>query len=278
MFNKIAIIGVGLIGGSMGLAAKRKKLAKEIVGVCRHRASLHQAKKIKAIDRGTLDYKDAVQNAELVVLAAPVQEIIRLSRKIGPYLAPDCIVTDVGSTKQKIVDQLDQALPMHCNFVGGHPLAGSEKRSVSFARADLFKDAVCFLTRTKKTNLAALSKLSKFWRGLGSRVKIISPQRHDQIVATVSHLPHLIAVELVNLVDKNIEFVASGFRDTTRIAASEAEIWTDIFLTNDRHILGVLDTYIKRLKLFRGLIAEQDKSKLNYEFKKAKSLRDALQE
>ena len=197
-FNRIAILGVGLIGGSIGLAAKKKKLAKEVIGVCRHRKSLRRAKQIKAIDRGSVDYKNAVKNADLVILAAPIGQIIRIGRKIAPYLKEGCLVTDVGSTKLKIVHALEKAYARRkIFFVGAHPLAGSEKRSSRFARPDLFCGALCILTRTAKTNSAALKKITIFWKMLGCRTKVLSAHRHDEITALVSHLPHLAAGQLV---------------------------------------------------------------------------------
>jgi prephenate dehydrogenase len=276
-FNKIAIIGVGLIGGSIGMAARKKGIAKEIVGVCRHQQSLRRARNAGAIDQGTLNYKMALQNADLVILATPVKQIIKLGTRSIPYLRPGCILTDVGSTKQEIVSQLEKGLPKNLYFVGAHPLAGSEKRGVGYARADLFNKAFCLLTKTDRTNPAALKKLTQFWQALGCRVKVLTPGQHDRIVATISHLPHLVAVELVNVADKGWEFAGTGFSDTTRIASSESEIWTDIFLTNIKYTLKALDAYLKRLQLIRRLIADKNQTKLDAEFKKAKTIRDALQ-
>ncbi|NQT00321.1 MAG: prephenate dehydrogenase/arogenate dehydrogenase family protein, partial [Candidatus Omnitrophica bacterium] len=157
-------------------------------------------------------------------------------------------------------------------------LAGSEKRGASNASANLFKNALCFLTKSNRTNLLALRKLARFWRELGCRIKVLTPNEHDRIVAAISHLPHLVAVELVNSAERNLDFAASGFCDTTRIASSESEIWTDIFLTNVRHTLQALDDYLRRLKSMRRLIAKKDRKRLNSEFKKARRLRNGLQD
>lgn len=276
-FNKIAIIGVGLIGGSIGLAVKKKKLAKEVVGVCRHQSSLNVAKKIKAIDRGTLNYKEAVGDADLTILAVPIGQITKIAKAIAPHLKKGCLVIDTGSTKEEIVAKLEKVLPKDVYFVGTHPLAGSEKRSVKYARANLFKGEVCILTKTKKTEPAALKKISSFWKELGCAVKVKSPQEHDEIVAFISHLPHLAAFELVKTAKGTLEFAASGFLDTTRIASSDAEIWKDIFLTNKKFINKAVDKYIKNLQSMKKLIANGDKNSLFSEFKSAKKLRDALQ-
>lgn len=276
-FGKIAIIGVGLIGGSIGLAVKDKRLAKEIVGVCRHKKSLRKAMGIGAIDKGTLDCKNAVANADLVILAVPVSQIIRIIKSSIPYLKDDCLITDVGSTKSEVVREIEKVLPKKFHFVGGHPLAGSEKRGVTEARADLFKGTICILTKTKKTKTSAVKKIASFWKKMGSGVTVLPAQKHDRIVAMVSHLPHLASTQLVKAAKGNLAYAASGFLDTTRIASSDAEIWTDIFLTNKRYIIQAIDRYIAQLKSIRDLIRREDRRKLSAEFRTIKRLRDALQ-
>ncbi len=277
LFNKIAIIGVGLIGGSIGLAARKKKIAAEVIGVCRHQASLSKARRIGAIDKGTLDYKAAVKGAELVILAAPVNQIISTGRGILSVVKRNCLITDVGSTKEEIVEAMERALPKDIYFVGAHPLAGSEKRSVASARLDLFERATCILTKTKKTNKAALKKISTFWKRMGCRIKVLTPQKHDQVVSLISHLPHLAATQLVKVAKDSLDFASSGFFDTTRIAFSDAEIWTDIFLTNKKFVTRAIDRYIRHLRSVRGLIRQGDKKRLAVEFAQIKALRDALQ-
>jgi len=277
-FNKIAIIGVGLIGGSIGLAVKRKNLAREIVGVCRHKQSLQKAARAGAIDEGSLDCKDAVSGADLVILATPVNQIIRLAKKIIPYLKRGCLVTDVGSTKLEIVRSIEKAYAREqFHFVGAHPLAGSEEKGVIKARADLFEGAICILTRTGRTDSSALKKVAAFWSKIGCRTKVLTARRHDKVVALISHLPHLAAAQLVKVAKGNLDFASSGFSDTTRIASSSAEIWVDIFLTNKKFITQAIDRYIKNLRLVKDLISRGDKARLSAEFKKIKTLRDALQ-
>ena len=276
-FHKITIIGVGLIGGSIGLAAKRKKLAHQIIGVCRHKASLRKALRIGAIDKGSLDYKTAVKDADLIILAAPVSQIIKIGQEIIPYLKPGSLITDVGSTKAEVVREIEKKLPERIYFVGAHPLAGSEKRGADQARADLFQGAICILTKGSKTKIAALNKMAGFWQSLGCRIKVLTPQRHDRIVALISHLPHLAAAQLVKTARGNLDFAASGFFDTTRIASSDGEIWSDIFVSNKRFITQAVDGYIQNLKLVRGLIRKGDRKTLAAEFRKIKALRDARQ-
>jgi prephenate dehydrogenase len=199
-----------------------------------------------------------------------------MAELISPYLQKGCLLTDVGSSKEEIVRSIERILPTHIYFVGAHPLAGSEESGVSQAREDLFRGATCILTRTKKTNLAALKKISAFWKKIGCQIKILTPQKHDKIVALTSHLPHLAATQLVKTAKGNLDFAASGFLDTTRIASSHAELWIDIFLTNKKYIIRAVNNYIKQLRLMRDLIAKEDTRRINAEFKKAKALRDAF--
>lgn len=276
-FNKIAILGVGLIGGSIGLAVKKKGLAREIIGVCRHKSSLKVAKQIGAIDKGTLNYEDAVSGADLVILAMPVSQIVKIAKLIIPHLKKGCLVTDVGSTKTEIVQTIERSSAHgRFDFVGAHPLAGSEKRGVTQARADIFKGAICILTKTKRTKPVALKEISSFWKSLGCSVKVMSPQEHDRIVAFISHLPHLAASQLVKTAKGALDFASTGFCDTTRIVASDTEIWTDIFLTNKKFLTEAVDNYIKNLQRIKKLIRKQDRKKLSTEFGELKTLRDGL--
>lgn len=276
MFNKITIIGVGLIGGSIGLAVKEKKLAGRVIGVCRHQQSLEKAKEKGLIDEGTLDCPAAVKDADLVILAAPVLQIIDTAKEIMPVLKKGCLITDAGSTKAEIVRQIEGILPQGVYFVGAHPVAGSEKRGADFARGGLFDHSLCILTRTAKTNRAALEQISRFWQRLGCRTIALSPREHDRHLAWISHLPHLVAAQLVKTAKDSLPFAAGGFADTTRIAASDPQVWMDIFFTNKRFIIQAVDKYIKNLKLVRQMIQEDERAKLSAELKKIKKLRDSL--
>ncbi|MFH1778066.1 MAG: prephenate dehydrogenase/arogenate dehydrogenase family protein [Candidatus Omnitrophota bacterium] len=255
----ITIIGVGLIGGAMGMILKKKKLAREIIGVTRHKHSLNNAKRLKAIDRGTLNVELAVKDADIVVLAMPVGKMFAMVKDIKAFLKPGCILTDVGSTKTEVVRDIEKILPKGVYFVGAHPLAGSEKSGVLSAHADLFKHNVCIITPTKQTNYRALTTIKQLWRNLGADVVSMNCQRHDKIVAEISHLPHILSVSLVNTVSqKFLRYAAGGFKDVSRLAGAEAVIWQDIFTTNRENVCIAINKYIKILTKINTLLKQEN--------------------
>ena len=276
LFNKVAIVGVGLIGGSVALAIKRKGLAKEVVGVFRRRSTLEKALRRKAIDKGFMDVRDGVKNADLIILATPVSSIVRIARKAMKYARKGAILTDVGSTKNWIVGQLDKASgDLAVNFVGSHPMAGSEHTSVEFARDSLLEEAPCIVTRTAKTNRAALAKIVNFWKGLGAKVKVMTPAQHDRSVALISHLPHIVAFSLAGAIpQKDMAYAAEGFKDTTRVASSDPYLWADIFLTNRKEAIKACRLFERSYKGIVRALAEDDYSGVIKALKKAKSKRD----
>ena len=273
LFNQVAIIGVGLIGGSLGLSIKKKRLADNVIGVSRHKKTLFLAKKSRAIDEGAQEIK-VIKDADLVIFATPVNTILKLAPLVAKIIKPGCIVTDVGSTKKEIVVKLDKIFKQ---FVGSHPLAGSEKRGILYAHADIFKDSLCLLTPSKKTNLAALAKIKKLWSRLGAKTVILSPENHDQVLSFTSHLPHILAFALLDIVPaRYLGFASSGLKDTTRIAASDSQLWTDIILTNAKNIIQAIDLFEGNLEKMKKAIRRQDRKLLFKIIKKAKSRREAL--
>lgn len=277
-FKKVAIIGVGLIGGSLGLAIKKKKLARSVVGIGRRRPSIQAALRCGAIDVGTKDLRSGVRDADLVIVATPVCTITKIVKKIVRDLKSGAILTDVGSTKSQIIEEIEIYLRDRISFVGSHPLAGSEKRGVNFANADLFRGSTVIMTKTRKTKSSSIKSLSQFWRSLGvARVVVKTPEEHDRIVAEISHLPHLMATALINSVsDKSLKFAAAGFKDATRIAASDPDIWRDICVTNRRQILKSLDRFERSLLRIKALIKNASREKLCREFAKSKRIREKL--
>lgn len=259
LFNKVAIIGTGLIGGSLALAIKKNKLAKEVVGVSRHKRSLNLALEKNVIDRGSRSL-DIIKGADLLILATPVDTIINLRKKILSLVDKDCIVTDVGSTKVKVVSFLEKVFK---NYVGSHPLTGSEKRGITHAKADIFNNALCVLTPTGKTQTRPLMKVKKLWAKAGSRIVFLTPEEHDRILSFTSHLPHIVAFSLIGSIPVNyLKLSSSGLKDTTRIAASDALLWRDIILSNRKNVLRAIALFEKSLRAVKSSIQKNDKNKL----------------
>ena len=228
---------------------------------------------MKAIDVPCLDVKKAIGNADLVVLAAPVDSIIKLCSTINPYLRRHCIVTDIGSAKVNIVDSAERVLSNPSLFVGSHPLTGSEKSGVGSAVEDLFNGAKCVITPTAKTSQAARQKIKYFWTKLGMDVRILSPQEHDEILAYVSHLPHLLAYGLISGIPPNfLEYASRGLKDTCRIAASSPQLWSDICIANSKNVLNALDKDVELLAHFRKAIVNHDHKELLHLFTKAQEM------
>lgn len=276
-FNKITIVGVGLMGGSIGLALKNKRLARHIVGVGHHKSSIKRALRLKTADEGTLDIRRAVSGADIVIMSTPILSMAGLTRKMSPYLKKGCIVTDVGSTKLRLAKEMERLLPQGIYYVGGHPMAGSEKKGVEKARKDLFKDSVCILTKTKNTGEKPVKTVKNLWRALGAEVIVMSPRDHDRIISEVSHLPHMLIFSLLNSIDpKGLRFASSGFYDTTRIASSDAIIWKDIAITNKEEILKSISRFKKSLSILQRGIDREDGATLMKVFKIAKKRRELL--
>lgn len=273
LFNKVAIVGTGLIGGSLALALKKRKLANEIIGVSRHKKSLLFAKRKGAIDRGSQSL-DIIKDADLVILATPVNVILNLTPKISKIVGKECIVSDVGSTKEKIVSILEKVFP---NYVGTHPLAGSEKRGIINAHSNMFKGSVCILTPTRYTNDKALSKIKILWNRLGARTILLTPKTHDKVLSFTSHLPHVVAFSLINLIPrKYLRFASTGLKDTTRIAASDSELWADILLSNKKNTVKTIELLQHKLSRIKFMIQKSDKGQLNQILIKAKANRENL--
>jgi prephenate dehydrogenase len=231
--RQLTILGVGLLGGSIGLAVRSAAPDCKIVGYGHRCESLDRALEIGAIDRIDLNPASSVAGSDLVILCTPVGLFSQILAQISPALSPGALVTDVGSTKRSIVQLAESHLPKNVEFIGSHPIAGSEKRGVEFSRADLFHNQLCILTPTPKTNSKTVGHMEQFWHLLGMRTARLSPEDHDRILADVSHLPHLLAAALVSMQnDASLDFSGKGFLDTTRIAGGDGALWRDIFLDN----------------------------------------------
>jgi prephenate dehydrogenase len=280
-FRKITIIGVGLLGGSIGLAVKRRKLAREVAGFVRRAASLKDCEKAGAVDFATTDLLAAVSNADLIILGTPLAQMRPLVKSFLPALKRGAVVTDVGSVKASVVRELESLVQKSgAHFVGSHPMAGAEKTGVAAARADLFVNAVCVVTPTKESDNVALKKTGRFWKSLGARVLELSPERHDLLVSRSSHLPHAVAATLANLVlhpsrpEHQSALCATGFRDTTRIASGSPEMWRDIALANRKNLAKSVDAFIADLRKFQGALAKSDAKAVARFFETARQRRD----
>jgi len=278
-FNKVAIIGVGLIGGSIGLAVRKRNLADEVVGVFRRESTLKKALKCKAVDRATMFIEGGVNEADFIIVASPVRSIPKIVKTAAKYAKKGAVITDAGSTKGWIVSSVGKSLPKDrkIHFVGSHPMAGSEHTGVGFARADLFEKAPCIVTKTAATDRASLKRVTKFWSSLGAIVKVMSPASHDKSVSLISHLPHVVAFGLAGSVPlRALQYAAAGIKDTTRVASSDPELWADIFLTNRREILKAGRLFERYYKDMLKAISKGDHKKTVNFLKRAKLKRDTL--
>ncbi|MBI5815546.1 MAG: prephenate dehydrogenase/arogenate dehydrogenase family protein [Nitrospinae bacterium] len=275
--------GVGLIGGSLALAGKDAGIFKTVVGLGRSRETLGKALALKIIDEASQDHNEAVKGADLFFAAAPVESIIPLCLSVAPHLPDGCIITDGGSVKGAIVRELDEKLPKHVRFVGGHPIAGTEKSGPDAAFSTLYKNRYTVLTPTQNTDPEALLKVRKMWESVGSIVVEMTPEDHDEALALISHLPHLAAYALVDTLDGADKegairrFVAGGFRDTTRIAASHPAMWRDIFSMNREMILEAVGKYEKSLGELKQMIAGGDFDSLEKRLDKIAGVRKGME-
>jgi prephenate dehydrogenase len=276
MFDTIAIVGVGLIGASIGMAVRKRQLARRVVGIGRTRATLETAQHRGAIDQHFTDLAAGVRGADFVILCTPVERIAEQA-VAAIKAAPRALVTDAGSTKEGIVAAVEQAAPPGALFVGSHPLAGSEKTGPEAARADLLVGRVVVLTPTPRTPDSALSRVHEFWQQLGARTLEMSPAEHDAAVAITSHLPHLAASALAAATPARLlDLVAGGWLDSTRIAAGDAQLWRQILLANRDHSLRAMDEFEKVFAQLRRALAEQDGDALCRILEAGKQIRDAV--
>jgi prephenate dehydrogenase len=237
--KRISILGVGLLGGSIGLAVKSRLTDCEIVGYGHRRVTLDKALEVGAIDRAAEQLSTAVDESDLVILCTPVGLFRPILQEIAGTLRPGTVVTDVGSTKRSVVRDAEQLLPSTVHFIGSHPMAGSEKRGVEYARTDLFQNALCITTPADRTNPGALETVEHLWRSIGMRITRVTPDDHDRLLAEVSHLPHAVAAALVAMQSEaGLKLSGKGFLDATRIAGGDGTLWRDIFLDNRDNLLA----------------------------------------
>jgi cyclohexadieny/prephenate dehydrogenase len=285
LFERLALIGIGLIGSSIARRAREKgDLAREIVIATRRAETLEEARALGLGDRYTTDPAAAVEGADLVILCTPVGTFGALAQTIGPHLAPGAILSDVGSTKQSVIRDVAPHLPPGVHFIPGHPLAGTEHSGPSAGFASLFEGRYTILTPLPGTDPAALSRMREFWERAGSMVELLDPGHHDRVLAIVSHVPHLIAFTICGTADdledesrkEVLKFAASGFRDFTRIAASDPVMWRDIFLNNREALLEMLARFIEDAQAMARAVRWGDVAYIEDRIRRGRRIRQSL--
>jgi len=283
LIQRLTIIGVGLIGGSLARALKSAGAVKEVVGVGQSIQHLQRARELGVIDRADVDLGASVKGADIVVVAVPVGAMETVFKTIAPHLSDSTVLTDVGSTKGSVVDAAQKVFgQLPENFIPGHPIAGTEKSGVEASFAELFKDRRVILTPTDHSNKNAIAKVREMWQKAGAIVTETSVTHHDEVLAATSHLPHLLAFALVDTLatmdDKQeiFDYAAGGFRDFTRIASSDPVMWHDICVHNEPAILKILDRFETDLTKLREAIASNDGEYILKIFNRAKMARDQL--
>ncbi|QQR36855.1 prephenate/arogenate dehydrogenase family protein [Devosia oryziradicis] len=283
-FRKLALIGIGLIGSSIALAARRQGLVEVISIATRKQETLDQARDLELGDIYTLDAAEAVRGADLVILCAPVGAYEEIAKAIAPALSPGAIVSDVGSVKAHVVKVVAPHLPDTVSFIPGHPIAGTEHSGPAAGFAELFAGRWCILTPQPGASTADAEKLAAFWEGMGSNVEIMEAAHHDMVLAITSHIPHLIAYNIVGTADdlesvtksEVIKFSAGGFRDFTRIAASDPVMWRDVFLTNRDAVLEMLGRFLGDLSVLQKAVETGDGPALESIFTRTRAIRRSI--
>ena len=274
-FERVSIIGVGLLGGSLAKVMRKIGLAKSIVGYGRNKANLAEAKRLNIIDDAAPNIKLAAKDADLIVLCSPVGTIGQLIMEMAPHIKPGCLVTDVGSTKEALALEMEKLIPDGIFFVGAHPIAGSDKSGFLASSETLYEGAHCIVTPTDKTEPSALKRVIELWETIGMQVSEMSIKEHDFIFGAVSHLPHILIFALMNTIgslkseshDKIASFSGTGLKDINRLAGSEPIIWRDICTSNKDSILYFLDLFQETLSHLRLGIEQENGALLTQQFK-----------
>ncbi|MEW6614278.1 MAG: prephenate dehydrogenase/arogenate dehydrogenase family protein [Thermodesulfobacteriota bacterium] len=285
LFEKVAIVGLGLIGGSLANAARGENLFKKVVGIGRNEKNLEKGIDLGVIDSYTTNTAEGVSDADLVVVATPPGAIVEIIKKVVLYIPDGCIITDVGSIKEEIVKGVERLITDNDKiyFVGGHPIAGTENSGIEAIDPYLFIGHKCVLTPTPKTNRVAFEKIKTMWEKVGCKVISMDMTKHDNIFAIVSHLPHVVAFSLINAIinikylkEDILSYSAGGLKDFTRIAASHPIMWKDIFLMNKENVLNGITHFQSSLEEIKKAIAEGDSEKLVSEFQRSREVRRSI--
>ncbi|MHC4423240.1 MAG: prephenate dehydrogenase [Planctomycetota bacterium] len=275
--EQITVIGLGLLGGSITSTILRTFSGVKAVGYTHRASTRRKARQLAIASEIVDDIKTSVSDADLVILATPIRTFEKIFGQINDALPRGCIVTDVGSTKLLPHRWAAKRLPKSVHYVGSHPIAGSEQRGIEYARDDLFDGAVCILTTTKKTDRRVVQTLKRFWSALGCSVKLMTPDEHDKVFASISHVPHAVAAALINANNsETLKFAGKGFMDTSRIASGPANVWADILLTNANNTVKGIDTIIAELVKLKKVIKTGDAKQIEKLLEAARDKRAAL--
>ena len=285
LFKKTTLIGIGLIGSSIARALKKNRLSKKICIFSRTPETMRKAKKLKLGNLYTNNLEESVKKSDLIIICTPLSSYKHIVGRISKYIMPNAILTDVGSTKLNVVKIFSQVKNEKFHIIPAHPIAGTEKSGPESGFAELFAKRWCVLTPMGKNNKKSLSKLKNLWINFGSKVQIMKPEKHDKILAITSHMPHLISYSIVSSVlnvnakekSQIIKFSAGGFRDFTRIAASDAMMWKDVFLSNKMNLLKITNEFEKSLNLIKQYIKNNKSKKLYKLFLKARKVRKLVE-
>ena len=281
VFNKVCIIGLGLIGGSIGLSLKRLNSSSQVVGYAKTKSTLKRAVERGLVDKVEENLINAVNDADFVILATPLSMFKSIIGEISPFLKEGCIISDTGSAKLSVIKELKNIIPGNIEFVPGHPIAGTEESGPDSGFAELFDNRWCILTPTEDNTSNAIHLVKKFWESLGSKVEIMEPSHHDKVLAITSHIPHLIAFNIVgtannlaNVTEKEVvKYSAGGFRDFTRIAASDPKMWSEIFTYNSEAVLEMLELFSNDLAKLKDAVKKKDSDLLFSNFEKTRAVR-----
>jgi cyclohexadieny/prephenate dehydrogenase len=284
LYSRVAFVGLGLIASSMAHAIRGAGLAGQMSGTARSAETREIAREMGLVDQVCDTAAEAVTGADLVVLCAPVGAMAEIAREIGPHLAPGATVTDVGSVKQSVIDAVGPHLPDHVHFIPGHPLAGTEHSGPRAGFAGLFRNRWCILTPQEGCDPGALDRLTRLWQGMGAQIDLMDAPHHDLVLAVTSHTPHLIAYTMVGVADdlrrvtdsEVIKYSAAGFRDFTRIAASDPVMWRDVFLTNKDATLEILGRFTEELFALQRAIRRGDGAELQDYFTRTRAIRRGI--
>jgi prephenate dehydrogenase len=281
LYEQVTIFGVGLLGASLAKAMRHEGLVDKIIGFGRNQDNLKNAVDLKIIDSSAKDVQSAVENSDLIIICVPVGRMASLVTEFIPRVKKGCHITDVGSVKGPLVEELENIIGDSAHFIGSHPLAGGEKSGLSASNKDLFNGARCIITPTDKSNAEVLNNISLLWEKVGMKVSTMDAEEHDQALGAVSHLPHVVAYALMNTVgdlktrdgEKYLSFSAGGLRDTTRIASSDPVMWRDICTHNSKQLLKCIDSFQESLGKIKEYIEKEDGGKLEESFKSANNHR-----